>query len=88
TNTCAILKEPSSGRVMTVATNQPGVQFYTGNSLSTALPGRRTYGTHAGLCLETQNYPDSVHQASFPSPFLHPGEEYHHLTIHQFSVET
>ena len=85
---CAVLKEPASGRVMEVETNQPGVQFYSGNFLTDDIPGRRAYGKHGGLCLETQNYPDSVHQPSFPSPFLKPGEEYHHVTIHRFSVES
>ena len=84
---CASLSEPSSGRTMKVSTNQPGVQFYSGNFLTSDVVGRRVYGKHGGMCLETQGFPDAVHHPEFPSAVLEPGEEYHHITIHEFSVE-
>jgi len=65
--------DPKSGRVMEVFTTQPGVQLYTGN--------RR------GFCLETQHFPNSPNEPDFPSTVLRPGEAYHEVTIHKFSVE-
>jgi len=62
--------EPLSGRVMHVLTDQPGVQLYTGNP--------------RGFCLETQHYPDSVHQPSFPSTILRPGERFASTTVYAF----
>lgn len=73
----AILHDPTSGRVMEVFTNQPGVQFYTGNFL----PKPRT-----GLCLETQAFPDSPNQADFPNCVLKPGETYKHSVVFRFST--
>lgn len=78
--------ESSSGRVMEVLTTQPGLQFYTGNSLdgTEACGG---FGKHAGLCLETQHYPDSPNRPDFPSAILRPGETFRQLTIHRFSTD-
>ena len=80
--------EPKSGRVMEVYTTQPGVQIYTANGLSDRLSGGgRSYGRYHGLCLETQHYPDSPNKPLFPSTVLRPGETYHEVTVHKFSVQ-
>ncbi len=82
------VREPKSGRVMEVLTTQPGVQFYTGNFLDGSLKGLGgTYKQHYGFCLETQHFPDSVNQPSFPSTILEPGKTYHEVTIYKFSAE-
>jgi aldose 1-epimerase len=80
--------DASSGRVMEVYTTKPGVQLYTAKGLNDRLQadGKR-YGPYHGFCLETQHFPDSPNKQNFPSPVLRPGEEYHHVTIHKFSVE-
>jgi len=80
--------EPKSGRVMEILTDQPGVQFYTGNFLDGSLRGKSgaAYKQHHGFCLETQHFPDSVNQPSFPSIVLRPGAVYRHTTIHRFSA--
>ena len=85
---CAIAKDPVSGRVMKVLTDKPGVQLYTGNFL-TGVPGKdgAVYAKHAGFCLETQFYPDSVHQPNFPSPILRAGSVYAYTTVYAFSAE-
>jgi aldose 1-epimerase len=83
----AELFEPKSGRVLRVLTDQPGVQFYTGNYLkNVAGRGGRSYGPQAGLCLETQHFPDSPNHPAFPSTVLRPGETYRTTTVHAFSV--
>jgi aldose 1-epimerase len=80
--------EPGTGRAMDVATTQPGVQLYTGNFLDGTLTGKRgiVYRRHAGFCLETQHFPDSVNQPAFPSTILRPGETYRQTTVHRFSA--
>ena len=79
--------EPTSGRWMAVRTDQPGVQFYTGNYLEgVAGRGGTPYGKHHGFCLETQRFPDSVNRPHFPSAILRPGEEYTHTTVHEFGA--
>ncbi len=79
---------PKSGRVMEVYTTQPAIQFYTGNFLDGTLhAGDKTYGQHFGFCLETQHYPDSPNQPTFPSTVLKPGEQYEQLTVYKFSVK-
>jgi aldose 1-epimerase len=68
-----------------VLTTQPGIQFYTGNFLDGTLRGKgRVYIRRSGLCLETQHYPDSPNQSSFPSTVLRPGERYHEKTVFSF----
>jgi aldose 1-epimerase len=69
---CARVVEPTTGRVMTVHTTQPGVQLYTGNQ--------------HGLCLETQHYPNSPNEPDFPSTLLRPDKVFHEITIHQFGI--
>lgn len=85
---CAMAKDPVSGRVMRVLTDKPGVQLYTGNFLM-QVPGKDgcVYAQHDGFCLETQFYPDSVHQPAFPSPVLRAGELYSYTTVYAFSAE-
>jgi aldose 1-epimerase len=79
--------DPHSGRVMDVFTTQPGVQLYTANGMNfTSKSGTPRYGNHAGLCLETQHYPDSPNRPDFPSTLLKPGETYREVTVYRFSV--
>lgn len=78
--------EPISGRIMDVYTDQPGVQFYTGNFLDGTLHGKDgvVYGFRYALCLETQHFPDSPNHANFPSTVLRPGDEFHSKTVFVF----
>jgi aldose 1-epimerase len=84
----ATLRDPESGRTMKIATTEPGVQFYSGNFLDGTLtgPSGRTYRQGDGLCLETQHFPDSPNQPSFPSTVLRPGDTYRSSTVHSFSA--
>ena len=84
----ATVYEPESGRFMEVFTTEPGVQFYAGNFLDGVLTGKNNvkYVRRAGLCLETQHFPDSPNQPTFPSTILLPGESYQTQTIYKFSV--
>jgi aldose 1-epimerase len=79
--------EPTTGRVMQVWTDQPGVQFYTGNFLDGTITGKegKVYQQRSALCLETQHFPDSPNHPNFPSTELKPGEKYHTVTIYRFS---
>ncbi len=80
--------EPSTGRVLQVLTDQPGVQFYTGNFLDGTITGKdgKVYKRRFGLCLETQHFPDSPNHPKFPSTELKPGQKYHTVTIYRFSA--
>lgn len=82
----ARLEDPSSGRGMELFTTEPGIQLYTGNFLDGTAKGKdgAGYGKHAGLCLETQKFPDAVNKPGWPSPVLRPGETYRHLMVHRF----
>lgn len=87
TKMAEILHE-GTGRKMTVFSNMPGVQFYTGNFLD----GKQTtdgvtYGKHFGMCFEPQFFPDSPNQPNFPSPRLNPGETYRHEIVYEFGVK-
>jgi len=81
--------EPKSGRVMEIRTDQPGIQFYSGNFLDGAVTGKGgvAYKKHYGFCLETQHYPDSPNKPDFPTVVLRPGETYTHTMIHKFSTK-
>ena len=81
--------EPDSGRTLTVRTTEPGLQFYSGNFLDGTLvgPAGRAYRQGDGLALETQHFPDSPNQPSFPSTVLRPGQEYLSSTVYAFGVE-
>jgi aldose 1-epimerase len=85
----ARLKDPKSGRVMEISTNQPAVQFYGGNFLDGKVAGKKgvKYAKRSALCLETEGFPDSPNQPTFPTPVLRPGETYKHVMIHKFSAE-
>jgi aldose 1-epimerase len=78
--------EPKSGRVMEIHTDQPGIQFYTGNFLDGSITGKagKVYKKHYGFCLETQHFPDSPNKPDFPSVVLHPGQKYATVTVHKF----
>jgi aldose 1-epimerase len=80
--------DPATGRVLTVLTTQPGVQFYTSNFLDGTIKGKGGIGypKYAALCLETQHFPDSPNQPKFPSTVLRPGEHFHSVTIFRFST--
>ncbi len=85
----ARLKDPKSGRVMEVFTDQPAIQFYAGNFLDGTAVGKGgvKYARRSALCLETEGFPDAPNQPAFPSPVLRPGEIYQHTLIHKFSAE-
>lgn len=83
----AELFAPSSGRILRVYTTEPGIQFYSGNFLGKNPEcGRRPLTWRAGLCLETQHFPDSVNQPEFPSSILRPGQQYYSATTYAFST--
>jgi aldose 1-epimerase len=84
----AELYDPGSGRVLKVLTDQPGIQFYSGNFLDGSVKGKGgiPYELHAALCLETQHFPDSPNHPDFPTTELKPGERYHTVTIYSFST--
>jgi aldose 1-epimerase len=84
----AALYEPHSGRLMEVFTTEPGIQFYSGNFLDGLQigSGNKPYNFRYGLALETQHFPDSPNQPSFPSTLLKKGEEYHQKTVYRFST--
>nr|WP_251976918.1 aldose epimerase family protein [Salinicola sp. S1-1-2] len=85
----ARVSEPDSGRVLEVATTEPGLQFYAGNFLDGTLTGKsgRPYTHRSGLALETQHFPDSPNQPNFPSTLLQPGDTYHSRTVFRFSTD-
>ncbi|MDP4252282.1 MAG: galactose-1-epimerase, partial [Bacteroidota bacterium] len=85
----ASVYDEGSGRQMQVWTTQPGVQFYTGNFLDGSLTGRdgKKIVQHGALCLETQHYPDSPNEPSFPNVILGPGQTFHETTVYKFSVK-
>ncbi|RAL39057.1 hypothetical protein DM860_011543 [Cuscuta australis] len=85
----AVVQEPKSGRKMELWTNKPGVQFYTSNMLKdTKGKGGFVYQKYAGLCLETQGFPDSVNHPNFPSQFVDAGETYDHVMVYRFTALT
>ena len=81
--------EPTSGRIMEVYTDQPGVQFYSGNFLDGTITGKsgHVYKQYAAFCLETQHFPDSPNQPAFPSTILKPGETYHTTSVYKFTAK-
>jgi aldose 1-epimerase len=86
---CARVYEPTSGRILEIYTTEPGLQLYTGNYLDGSVLGKggKAYGKHAGLCLETQHFPDSPNKPTFPSTVLLPGRKFTSLTVHKFSAK-
>jgi aldose 1-epimerase len=85
----ARVSEPTTGRVIEVSTDQPGLQFYTGNHMDNGMKGKdgKTYNFRYGLCLETQHYPDSPNHPEFPSTELKPGQKFHSTTIYHFTTD-
>jgi aldose 1-epimerase len=85
----AEVEEPTTGRTLKVFTDQPGVQFYTGNFLDGTIVGKggAPYRPHDGFCLETQHYPDSPNHSDFPSTVLNPGDTYETATVYQFGTK-
>ena len=81
--------EPNSGRLLEIFSDEPGIQFYTGNLLDGTLPSKTDgkYYFRTGLCLETQHVPDSPNQKKFPTVELNPGEKYLSKTSFKFSVK-
>ena len=82
----ALLHDPGSGRTMEVLTTLPGLQLYTSNHID-GIPGKagQLYEKHCAVCLETQYFPDSPNQPSFPSTLLMPGDQFDELTVYRFS---
>ena len=80
--------EPTSGRVLSILTDQPGIQFYSGNFLDATLVGTsgQMYRQGDGFALETQHFPDSPNHANFPSTVLRPGQTYTTQTVYAFSA--
>lgn len=83
----AVLRDPASGRAMSILTDQPGIQVYTGNYLDGSLTGKdgAVYAKQAAICLETQTYPDSAHHPEWPTQRLDPGQTYRHTMVHRFA---
>ena len=87
-NLAAQLFDPSSGRLLTISTVEPGIQFYSGNFLDGTLYGTsgRQYRQGDGLALETQHFPDSPNKPNFPSTEVDPGTPYATTTVYNFST--
>lgn len=84
----AVCRDPGSGRVLEVATTQPGLQLYTGNTLDGTLvgPSGRTYRSGDGVCFEAQGFPDAPNRPDFPSAVLRPDERFAAVTTWRFSA--
>jgi aldose 1-epimerase len=84
----ATVVDPKSGRQLDVLSTEPGVQFYTANGFDGSMRGKGALAVpkHAGFCLETQHFPDSVNHPNFPSTILRPGETYRTSTVYRFSI--
>jgi aldose 1-epimerase len=83
----ATVSEPTSGRVLEVLSEEPSVQFYSGNFLDGSLTGKgQTFGLRSGFCLEPQHNPDSPNQAQFPTTILLPEDTYRTRIVYRFST--
>ena len=84
----ARVEDPRSGRVLELLTNQPGVQFYSGNFLDGSVTGKygRVHRQYDALCLEPQVYPNTPNRPDFPSARLDPGQTYRHTSVYRFSA--
>ncbi|CDY18482.1 BnaA01g27130D [Brassica napus] len=83
----AKLRDGASSRILDLWTNAPGMQFYTGNYVNGVVgKGNAVYGKHAGVCLETQGFPNAINQLNFPSVVVKAGEKYKHTMLFEFSV--
>ena len=85
----ARVHETSTGRTLEIYTTEPGVQFYSANSLDGTITGKqgRVYKQHYAFALETEHFPDSPNHPSFPSTILRPGQTYHSRTVYKFSAD-
>ncbi len=85
----ARVQEPKTGRILEVRTTEPGIQLYTANHMDGSLIGKagHAYNKHNAFCLETQHFPDSPNQRSFPTTTLKPGETFHSQTVYAFSAK-
>jgi aldose 1-epimerase len=82
------VRDPGSGRVLELFTQEPGVQFYSGNFLDGTLAGKGcAYPFRGGFCIEPEHFPDSPNQPNFPNTILKPGEIYATESRFKFSVE-
>ena len=86
-NPCAVLSDPLSGRTLSVSTDCPGIQLYTGNFLDAQGKDGVYYGKRSGVALETQFYPDALHHPDWPQPVTRAGETYRSETVYRFTVE-
>lgn len=89
TQPAAVFSSPESGIRLTVFTNEPGIQVYSGNFLDGSVTGKKgiTYNQRTGLCLETQKYPDTPNKPEWPTAVLNPGETYNSHCTFKFDVE-
>lgn len=85
----ARVTEPTTGRVLEVWSDEPGLQFYTGNFLDGTITGKagKTYNLHGAFCMEPQHFPDSPNKPNFPTTELKPGQKFHNTIIYKFSAE-
>ena len=86
----AIVSSTTTGIMMEVYTDEPGLQFYSGNFLTGATndgKGGKAYGHRSAFCMETQHFPDAPNQPAFASTVLKPGETYHTVTTYKFSTK-
>lgn len=85
----ATVQSPTTGIKLEVYTEEPGLQFYSGNFIGSTKDGKGgvAYGKHAALCLETQHFPDAPNKPEFQSTTLNPGQKYTTTTIYKFSTE-
>ncbi|MFW6071525.1 MAG: aldose epimerase family protein [Candidatus Bipolaricaulota bacterium] len=88
-DSAAELISPDSGITLNLVTDQPGLQFYSGNYLEEGLNGKggATYGPRGGLCLEPGNFPNAPNQENFPDPVIRPGEQYETNSVIRFGTE-
>jgi aldose 1-epimerase len=88
TDPAVILSSPKTGICLEVYTDEPGIQVYSGNFLDGSVTGKGgiVYNQRAGICLETQHYPDTPHNPDWPSVVLRPGEKYTSHCVYAFSV--
>ena len=82
------LFDAGSGRVLKVLTDQPGIQFYSGNFRNGSIKGKggKPDGSHSALCVETQHFPDSPNHPDFSTTGLKPGKRYPTVTVYRFST--
>ena len=84
----AEIHEPESGRMLSIFTTEPGIQFYAGNFLDGSIQGKggKVYKHRSAFCLETQHFPDSPNHPEFPPTVLEPGRAFHSGTVYRFSL--